>query len=48
MTDVEFIPGRPQMSAPPLARYRPMQPRRVWGAYGRALTQPGDLVVALF
>ena len=43
-----FIPGRPTPPHGPLARYRPTQPVGAAGAYVRALTQPGDLVVDLF
>jgi len=43
-----FIPGSPAPPSAPLARYRPTQPAGAAGAYVRALTQPGDLVVDLF
>lgn len=44
----QFIPGKPAPPRPPLARYRPSQPVGAVGAYVRALTAPGDLVVDLF
>jgi hypothetical protein len=43
-----FIPGRFGAPEGPLARYRPIQSVQAVGAYVRALTQPGDLVVDLF
>ncbi len=48
MTQPWFIPGRPTPPHGPLARYRPTQPAGAAGAYVRALTQPGDLIVDLF
>lgn len=48
MTQTCFIPGKPAPPRAPLARYRPTQPAGAAGAYVRALTHPGDLVVDLF
>ena len=48
MTQLWFIPGRPDAHGGPLTRYRPVQPTRSVGAYVHRFTRPGDLVVDLF
>ncbi len=48
MTQLWFVPGRPDAPGGPLARYRPAQPVRAVTAYVERFTRPGDLVVDLF